>query len=81
MFVELNYLCGKSNYVAEWQKCAKDVTEECQGCLQLEITKDTGSLLWNDSHIILLKLDSPFIQLCLKDFMESSKNVLHTVYT
>lgn len=82
MFVELNYLCGKSNYIAEWQTCAKDVTEECQGCLQLEITEDTGSLLWNDSHIIiLLKLDSPHVQLCLQDFIESSRNVLHTVYT
>lgn len=82
MFVELNYLCGKSNYIVEWQTCAKDVTEECQGCLQLEITEDTGSLLWNDSHIIiLLKLDSPHVQLCLKDFVESSRNVLHTIYT
>lgn len=82
MFVELNYLCGKSNYIAEWQTCAKDVTEECQGCLQLEITEHTGSLLWNDSHIIiLLKLDSLRVQLCLKDFIESSKNVLHRVYT
>lgn len=37
-------LCRKSNYSAEWQKCANYMTEESQGCFQLEITKDTGSL-------------------------------------
>lgn len=77
MFVELNCLCRKINYSAEWQKRAKDMTEECQGCLQLETTKDT-EFFKNNSYIIILKIDLLLIQQHFKSVLSRFLKMFYT---